>query len=80
MPEGTDFEAMLERLKTNDIVKGKFLSDDGELALIVIALDREIVSERGARFLRMNSSVKGTARYTKSSIYRRRYGNNSSGK
>jgi predicted RND superfamily exporter protein len=49
IPEGTDFEAMLERLKTNDIVEGKFLSDDGELALIVIALDREIVRERTPR-------------------------------
>jgi len=49
MPQGADFEAMLQRLKTNDIVEGKFLSDDGELALIVIALDREIVRERTAR-------------------------------
>ncbi len=49
IPEGAAFEAMLERLKTNDIVKGKFLSDDGELALIVIALDREMVRERSAR-------------------------------
>jgi len=36
-------------VKTNDIVKGKFLSDDGELALIVIALDRQVVEERGAK-------------------------------
>ncbi len=42
------FSAMLGALKSNDIVKGKFLSDDGELALVVIALDRNIVAERTA--------------------------------
>ena len=37
------------RCATNDIVKGKFLSDDGELALAVIALDRKAVQEQGAK-------------------------------
>jgi predicted RND superfamily exporter protein len=50
MPEdGPAFDTMLQVLKTNDIIKGKFLSDDGELALIVIALDRKVVEERGAK-------------------------------
>jgi hypothetical protein len=49
MPKGAAFEEMVQRLKTNDIVEDKFLSDDGQLALIVIALDREIVRERSAR-------------------------------
>ncbi|HWK32466.1 MAG TPA: MMPL family transporter, partial [Hyphomicrobium sp.] len=43
------FANIVSALKTNDIVKGKFLSDDGELALIVIALDRNVVEQRGAR-------------------------------
>lgn len=43
------YAEMISALKSNDIVKGKFLSDDGELALIVIALDRKVVEERGAR-------------------------------
>jgi len=43
------FANIVAALKTNDIVKGKFLSDDGELALIVIALDRNVVEQRGAR-------------------------------
>lgn len=47
--DGPAFDAMLASLKSNDIVKGKFLSDDGELALIVIALDRNVVHERSAR-------------------------------
>ncbi|MGB4866440.1 MAG: MMPL family transporter [Hyphomicrobium sp.] len=36
-------------LKSNDIVKGKFLSDDGELALIVLSLDRAVVAELTAK-------------------------------
>ena len=47
--EGPAFDAMLAALKSNDIVKGKFLSDDGQLALIVIALDRKVVEELSAR-------------------------------
>ncbi|MGE4127421.1 MAG: RND family transporter [Hyphomicrobiaceae bacterium] len=43
------FAALLERLKTNDIVAGKFLSADGELALVVISLDRNAVEEKGSR-------------------------------
>jgi len=49
MPEGAAYDAMIERLRNNEIVKGKFLSDDGTLALAVIALDRHLVEERGAK-------------------------------
>ena len=37
------------KLKANEIVAGKFLSDDGELALAVLALDRVKVAEHGAK-------------------------------
>src|SRR5262245_9725018 len=40
------YDAVVTALKDNDIVKGKFLSDDGHLALIVISLDREAVREQ----------------------------------
>ncbi|MBU2580166.1 MAG: MMPL family transporter [Alphaproteobacteria bacterium] len=43
------YAAVLDALRTNDIVKGKFLSDDATLALIVISLDRQVVDERGLR-------------------------------
>ncbi|MEL7048707.1 MAG: MMPL family transporter, partial [Pseudomonadota bacterium] len=46
VPEaGAEFDAIVETLRNNDIVKGKFLSDDGTLALIVISLDRAAVAE-----------------------------------
>ena len=47
--DGPAFDAMLAELKSNDIVKGKFISEDGQLALIVIALDRKAVEEQTAR-------------------------------
>ncbi len=43
------YREIVRTLAANDIVKGKFLSADGELALIVIALDRAVVEERTAR-------------------------------
>ncbi|MGQ0456737.1 MAG: efflux RND transporter permease subunit [Hyphomicrobium sp.] len=49
LPEGAAFDAVIAALKSNDIVKGKFLSDDGELALIVLSLDREAVAELTAK-------------------------------
>ena len=49
LPEGPGFDAAIAALKTNDIIKGKFLSDDGELALIVLALDRAVVAEQSAK-------------------------------
>lgn len=49
LPEGPAFDQILEALKSNDIVKGKFLSEDGQLALIVLSLNREVVAEKSAK-------------------------------
>jgi len=49
LPDGPAYDAIIEALKANDIVKGKFLSPDGELALAVLALDRKAVQEQGAK-------------------------------
>jgi hydrophobe/amphiphile efflux-3 (HAE3) family protein len=60
LPEdGTAYDAMIASLKSNDIVKGKFLSDDGQLAMIIIALDRKIVEEQTARVVigNINASI-----------------------
>jgi hypothetical protein len=40
---------IIAKLKANEIVAGKFLSPDGELALAVLALDRDAVKEHGAK-------------------------------
>ena len=49
LPEGAAYDAIIAALKANEIVAGKFLSDDGELALAVLALDRKVVAEQGAK-------------------------------
>ena len=49
LPEGAEYDRIIAALKVNEIVAGKFLSDDGELALAVIALDRNAVKEQGAK-------------------------------
>lgn len=48
-PEGAAYDAMLKDLRSNEIVSGKFLSNDGTLALGVIALDRQGVEEFGLK-------------------------------
>jgi len=47
LPEGKAFDEFVGKVRTNEILRDKLLSDDGELALIVIALHREAV-EGGA--------------------------------
>ncbi len=50
LPEDADaYKDVIRKLAENDIVKGKFLSADGELALIVISLDRKAVEQHTAR-------------------------------
>jgi len=54
LPDGPAYEAIVAALKANEIVAGKFLSDDGELALAVVALDRKAVAEQGAKAIIAN--------------------------
>jgi predicted RND superfamily exporter protein len=49
LPDGPEYDKIIEAMRSNDIVKGKFLSPDGELALAVLALDRKVVQQKGAR-------------------------------
>ncbi len=49
LPQGAAYDEVIKRLRSNEIVTGKFLSDDGTLALAVLALDRQLVEERGAK-------------------------------
>ena len=47
LPTGAEYEALIERVRSNEIIRGKLLSEDGELALIVLALDPEVVEGNG---------------------------------
>ncbi len=44
LPEGDDFKNLIARARENRIISGKLLSPDGELALIVVALDPATVA------------------------------------
>jgi uncharacterized protein len=39
LPEGPEYQQLVQRALSNDIIRGKLLSDDGTLALVVLALD-----------------------------------------
>jgi predicted RND superfamily exporter protein len=41
--EGPAYDRFIETVKSNEILRGKLLSDDGTLALVVLALDPEVV-------------------------------------
>lgn len=49
LPQGADYDKLIQTLRTNEIVAGKFLSADGTLAMAVISLDRALTDERGAK-------------------------------
>ncbi|WP_027581922.1 MMPL family transporter [Bradyrhizobium sp. Ai1a-2] len=44
LPEGAAFDKFVETVKSNEIIRGKLLSEDGTLALVVLSLDPEVVS------------------------------------
>src|SRR3954465_15179317 len=44
LPQGAEYDKFIETVKTNEIIRGKLLSEDGTLALIVLSLEPEIVS------------------------------------
>src|SRR5437879_3449165 len=43
LPEGAAYDRFIETVKTNEIIRGKLLSEDGTLALIVLSLEPEVV-------------------------------------
>src|ERR1700716_4452876 len=44
LPRGADYDKFIETVKTNEIIRGKLLSEDGTLALIVLSLEPEVVA------------------------------------
>ncbi len=66
LPEGAAYDKFIETVRTNEILRGKLLSDDGTLALIVLALDPQVVSSNrlgpvvGEIRKLLSDTVKGT--------------------
>lgn len=44
LPEGEAYDKFIETVKNNEIIRGKLLSEDGTLALIVLSLDPKVVA------------------------------------
>src|SRR3954451_20310196 len=44
LPEGAEYAKFIETVKANEIIRGKLLSEDGTLALIVLSLEPEVVA------------------------------------
>src|SRR5437867_3278830 len=47
LPQGAEYQKLIERVRSNELIRGRLLSEDGELALIVLALDPAVVPGRG---------------------------------
>src|SRR5262249_12870510 len=44
LPEGAEYAKFIETVKSNEIIRGKLLSEDGTLALVVLSLDPDGVA------------------------------------
>jgi predicted RND superfamily exporter protein len=49
LPQGADYDKLVAKVRANEIIRGKLLSEDGTLALIVLSLKPEIVATEGLR-------------------------------
>jgi predicted RND superfamily exporter protein len=47
LPEGKAYDALVQKVLSNEIIRGKLVSEDGELALIVLALDPAAATGNG---------------------------------
>jgi predicted RND superfamily exporter protein len=47
LPKGDAYKQLIDKVRNNEIIKGKLLSDDGTLTLVLLALDRKVVAETG---------------------------------
>lgn len=60
LPTGADYDKLIEQVRSNEIIKGKLLSEDGQLALVVIALDPDMTSsaQTGAAITKIREAVR----------------------
>jgi predicted RND superfamily exporter protein len=49
LPANAEYDQLVQRVMSNEIIRGKLLSEDGRLTLIVLALDPEIVASSRLR-------------------------------
>src|SRR3981081_576956 len=49
LPKGPEYDQLVQRVMSNEIIRGKLLSEDGQLTLIVLALDPDVVASSRLR-------------------------------
>src|SRR5579871_2497556 len=49
LPEGPAYDQFIQTVKSNEIIRGKLLSEDGTLALIVLSLEPKVVASNELR-------------------------------
>ncbi|CEG10399.1 efflux transporter, putative, hydrophobe/amphiphile efflux-3 (HAE3) family [Afipia felis] len=47
LPQGQAYQDFIAKVRSNEVIRGKLLSEDGTLALVVLALDPQVVSSKG---------------------------------
>jgi uncharacterized protein len=66
LPTGAEYDQLMKRVLSNEIIRGKLLSEDGTLALIVLSLDPAVVESNsldktvGEIRATLNQSIKDT--------------------
>src|SRR4030081_3828184 len=54
LPEDAEYDRLIQRLMSNENIRDKLLSEDGELTLIVLALGRDVVASSRLRDIMAN--------------------------
>ena len=58
LPEGAAYDALVKRLSDNDLIRGKLLSEDGTLTLVVMSLDP--AATKGGRLATVVADIRKT--------------------
>lgn len=59
LPKGAEYQKLVDRVKSNEIIRGKLLSEDGTLALLVLALEPKVA--RGGDLKKTIAEIRKTA-------------------
>jgi uncharacterized protein len=59
LPEGSAYRALIDRVKGNEIIRGRLLSDDGRLAVVILSLEPSAV--RGGKLDAVVNDIRRTA-------------------
>ncbi len=43
LPEGASYQKLIDKVRSNELIRGKLVSDDGRLALVVLSLEPKVV-------------------------------------